>query len=116
RHGAELDDAGKKRLAEIDVALAKATTKFSENVLDSTNAFDLVIEDEKRLAGLPPSARSAARVSAESKGLNGWRFTLQAPSFQPLMTYLDNREIRERMYRAYTTRASRGDFDNRALT
>jgi oligopeptidase A len=116
RHGAELDDAGKKRLAEIDVALAKATTKFAENVLDSTNAFDLVIEDEKRLAGLPPSARSAARVSAESKGLNGWRFTLQAPSFQPLMTYLDNREIREQVYRAYSTRASRGEFDNRAIT
>jgi oligopeptidase A len=116
RHGAELDDAGKKRLAEIDVALAKATTKYSENVLDSTNAFELIIEDEKDLAGLPPSARAAAAVSAESKGLNGWRFTLQAPSYQPLMTYLDNREIREKMYRAFTTRASSGEFDNRAIT
>lgn len=116
RHGAELDDAGKKRLGEIDVALAKATTKFSENVLDSTNAFDLVIEDERDLAGLPPTARSAARVSAESKGLNGWRFTLQAPSYQPLMMYLDNREIREKVYRAYATRASYGEFDNRVLT
>ena len=116
RHGAELDEAGKKRLAEIDVALAKATTKYSENVLDSTNAFELIIEEEKDLAGLPPTARAAARVSAESKGSNGWRFTLQAPSYQPLMTYLDNREIREQMYRAYTTRASSGEFDNRAIT
>jgi oligopeptidase A len=116
RHGADLDDAGKKRLAEIDVALAKATTKFSENVLDSTNAFELIIEEEKDLAGLPPTARSAARASAESKGVNGWRFTLQAPSYQPLMTYLDNREIREKVYRAYSTRASSGEYDNSVLT
>src|SRR5579863_6709541 len=116
RHGAELDDAGKKRLGELDVALAKATTKYSENVLDATNAFELIIEDEKDLAGLPPTARAAARVSAESKGSNGWRFTLQAPSYQPLLTYLDNREIREHMYRAYATRASSGEFDNRAIT
>jgi oligopeptidase A len=112
RHGAELDEAGKKRLAEIDVALTKATTKYSENVLDATNAFELVIEDEKDLAGLPPSARAAARASAESKGSNGWRFTLQAPSIQPLLTYLDSREIREHMYRAYSTRARGGKFDN----
>jgi oligopeptidase A len=116
RHGAELDDAGKSRLAEIDVALAKATTKYSENVLDSTNAFELIIEDEKDLAGLPPTARAAARASAESKGSNGWRFTLQAPSYQPLMTYLDNREIREQVYRAFATRASGGEFDNRPIT
>jgi oligopeptidase A len=116
RHGAELDDDGKKRLAEIDVALAKATTKFSENVLDSTNAFELIIEDEKDLAGLPPTARAAAKVSAESKGSNGCRFTLQMPSYQPLMTYLDSREIREQVYRAYSTRASSGEFDNRPIT
>ncbi len=116
RHGAELDEAGKKRLGEIDVALSKATTKYSENVLDSTNAFELVIEDERDLAGLPPTARAAARVSAESKGLNGWRFTLQAPSYLPLMTYLDHRGIREHIYRAYATRASHGEFDNRQIT
>jgi len=116
RHGAELDEAGKKRLSEIDVELAKATTKFSENVLDSTNAFELIIEEEGDLAGLPQSARAAARVSAESKGVNGWRFTLQGPSYLALMTYLDNREIREKMYRAFTTRASFGEFDNRAVT
>jgi oligopeptidase A len=116
RHGAELDEAGKKRLGEIDVALAKATTKYSENVLDSTNAFELIVEDENDLVGLPPTARAAARVSAESKGVNGWRFTLQAPSVQPLLTYLDNREIREQVYRAYATRASSGEFDNRAIT
>src|SRR5580704_10317539 len=74
REGAELDPAGKKRMAEIDVELTKVTTKFSENVLDSTNAFELVITDEAKLAGLPPSAVDAARQTAESKKLSGWRF------------------------------------------
>src|SRR5580693_2398476 len=101
RHGAELDPAGKARLQEIDVALAEATTKFSENVLDSTNAFELVIEDESRLKGLPPSAADAARASAEAKGQSGFRFTLQAPSYLAAMTYLDDRAIREQLYRAY---------------
>ncbi len=68
RHGAELDAAGKKRLEDIDVELTKLTTKFSENVLDSTNAFELVIADEAKLAGLPPSAVDGARQAAESKG------------------------------------------------
>src|SRR5580700_2275303 len=79
RHGAELDLPGKTRLEAIDVELTQITTKFSENVLDSTNAFELVIADEPRLAGLPPSAVDGARHSAESKGVSGWRFTLQAP-------------------------------------
>ncbi len=115
RHGAELDPAGKARLKEIDVALAEATTKFSENVLDSTNAWDLTITDEKKLAGLPPSAIAAARASAESKGREGWRFTLQAPSYMAVMTYLDDQEIRREMWHAYNRRASEGDHDNRPL-
>ncbi len=106
RHGADLDPAGKKRLQEIDVALAEVTTKFSENVLDSTNAYDLVIEDESRLKGLPPTAIAAAKASAESKGQSGWRFTLQAPSYMAAMTYLDDRAIREQLYRAFSTRAT----------
>lgn len=106
RHGAELDPAGKKRLQEIDVALAEATTKFSENVLDSTNAYELVVQDESRLQGLPPTALAAARGSAESKGHSGWRFTLQAPSYLAAMTYLDDRAIREQLYIAYSTRAT----------
>ena len=96
RAGAELDAAGKTRLAAIDVELAKLTMKFSENVLDSTNEFEMVFTDESELAGLPPSAVSAARQSAELKGLSGWRFTLQAPSFIAATTYLDNRATREK--------------------
>src|ERR1035437_9505417 len=79
RHGADLDSAGKKRLEEIDVELTQVTTKFGENVLDSTNAFELVLASEAELAGLPPSAMAAARESAVRKGLGGWRFTLPAP-------------------------------------
>src|SRR5579864_7875290 len=81
RHGADLDAAGKKRMEQIDVELAQATTKFGENVLDSTNAFELVITEETQLAGLPPTAVAAARESAERKGREGWRFTLQAPDY-----------------------------------
>ena len=82
RHGADLDPAGKKRLEEIDVELTQVTTRFSENVLDSTNAFELVLPTEAGLAGLPASAVAAARESAQRKGLEGWRFTLQAPDYQ----------------------------------
>jgi oligopeptidase A len=115
RHGADLDPQSKARLEAIDIELATVTTKFSQNVLDSTNAFELVIADEAALAGLPPSAVAAARASAEQKGLAGWRFTLQAPSYTPLMTYLDDAAIRRKMYRAYAIRASHGEHDNRQL-
>jgi oligopeptidase A len=115
RHGAELDPAGKERLQSIDVELAQITTKFSQNVLDATNDFELVITDEKQLAGLPPSAVAAARASAESKGLAGWRFTLHAPSYLAVMTYLDDPGIRRQVYLAYNTRASSGAHDNREL-
>jgi oligopeptidase A len=115
RHGAELDPPGKARLKEIDVALAELTTKFSEHVLDSTNAWDLVLTDESKLAGLPPAAVAAARASAEAKGLAGWRFTLQAPSYIAVMTYLDDQGIREQAWRAYNARATSGELDNQPL-
>ncbi len=115
RSGAELEPAGKARLEEIDVELAKLTTKFSENVLDATNAFELMIEDEARLAGLPASAREQARESAKSKDKDGWRFTLQAPSYIALMTHLDDRGVREHVWRAYSRRAAAGEHDNRGL-
>jgi oligopeptidase A len=115
RSGADLDEAGKARLQNIEVELSTVTTKFAENVLDATNAFELVITDEKQLAGLPPSAVEAARESAKAKSLDGWRFTLQAPSYTAVVTYMADREIREKMYRAYSTRASSGAFDNRAI-
>ena len=115
RHGAELDPEGKKRLEAIDVELTKLTTKFAENVLDSTNAFELVITDEKQLAGLPPTAVATARASAERKNQEGWRFTLQGPDYVALMTYLDDASIRRREYEAYAVRATEGAHDNRGL-
>jgi oligopeptidase A len=113
RHGADLDPAGKKRLEEIDVELTQLTTKFSENVLDSTNAFELLITNESQLAGLPPTAIAAARESAKRKGLEGWRFTLQAPDYFAIMTYLDDAKIRRQVYDAYSVRATVEPWDNR---
>lgn len=115
RNGAELDDQGKARLAEIDVALSELTLKFAQNVVDATAAFELVIEDESRLAGLPEGAKEAARKSAEEKGKKGWRLTLQAPSYGPVMSFADDRALRETMYRANITRASSGQWDNRPI-
>jgi oligopeptidase A len=115
RHGADLDAAGKQRLEEIDVELTKITTKFSENVLDSTNAFELLISEEKDLAGLPPSAIASARQSAERKKLPGWRFTLHAPDYFAVMTYLDDATVRQRMYEAFAVRATETERNNRPL-
>ena len=115
RHGADLEPAGKKRLEEIDVELTQITTKFGENVLDSTNAFELVLSNPADLAGLPPTAIASARESAERKGLEGWRFTLQAPDYFAVMTYLDQSAIRRRVYEAFSVRGTGGDWDNRPI-
>jgi oligopeptidase A len=113
RYGAALPPEGKAQLEKIDVELAGITTKFGENVLDATNAWELIIEDQHQLAGLPPSATTMARESAMSKQKDGWRFTLQAPSYIAVMTYLDDASVREQMYRAYQTRGAKEPFDNR---
>ncbi|MEM7675493.1 MAG: M3 family metallopeptidase, partial [Myxococcota bacterium] len=115
RHGAELDADGKTRLRQISRRLAEVTSKFAQNVVDSTAAYELIIEDESRLKGLPESARSAARQAAEEKGKKGWRFTLHGPSYVPAMMYLADADIRQQLYRAYNTRASSGTRDNAAL-
>jgi len=112
RHGADLDTSGKKELEAIDVELAELTMHFAENALDATNAFELVIEDASALAGLPESAIEAARESAAAKKRKGWRFTLQAPSYLAVVTYLDDARVREQLYRAHSTRAAGGKFDN----
>jgi oligopeptidase A len=115
RHGAELEPEDKEKLQAMEIELTQLTTKFSQNVLDETNAFELVITDEAKLGGLPESAKRAAAQNASAKGIEGWRFTLQAPSLIPLLTYLDDRGIREHVWRAYNTRASSGERDNRPL-
>jgi oligopeptidase A len=115
REGAELDDAGKERLKAIDVELSERTSKFSQNVLDATNTFEVVLRKEGELAGLPDSAREAARESAKSKNIDGWRFTLHAPSLNAVLTYLDDGSVREQMYRAHINRATSGDLNNAPL-
>ncbi|MEM1415414.1 MAG: M3 family metallopeptidase [Myxococcota bacterium] len=112
RHGAALGDADKDRLREVDVALTKASTRFGQAVLDATADWELVIADEAKLAGLPASAREAARQDAASRELEGWRFTLQAPSYLAVMMHCDDRAIRETLWRAYNGRASGGERDN----
>jgi oligopeptidase A len=108
RNGAELDAAGKKRLGDIDVALSELTLKFAQNVVDATAAFELVIEeaDAGRLRGLPEGALEGAKKSAEEKGKKGYRLTLQAPSYGPVLTFVHDRALREALYRANVMRAS----------
>ena len=115
RHGAELEAESKAKLQAMEVELTQLTTEFAQHVLDETNAFELVLTDESKLAGLPDSAKEAARENARAKGVEGWRFTLQAPSLIPLLTYLDDAGIREQVWRAYNTRATSGDRDNRSV-
>lgn len=104
--GAELPEDQKPRFQAIMEELSSLSAKFSENVLDATNAFAEIVTDEAVLAGLPDDAKEAARTAAEKAGVEGWRFSLQAPSYGPVMQYADNRELRARMYRAYATRAA----------
>lgn len=115
RAGAELPAAQKARVEVLRVALFKLQTKFAENVLDSTNSYELLITDEAELAGLPASVRAQAQASAAGKGLSGWRFTLQQPSYLPFMQYAEARELRQQLYTAYVNRASAGEHDNRPL-
>jgi len=116
--GAELPDAVKPRYAAIQEELASLEAKFSENVLDATNAYALVIEDEKRLAGIPADALHAAREAAEKDGKPGWKFTLHMPSYWPVLQYAEDRALRETMYRASATRAAefgKAEWDNAPL-
>ncbi len=104
--GAELPEQQKKRFAEIQEQQAKLSTRFSENVLDATNAYELLVDDEARLAGLPEDVKQAARANAEKEGKPDWRFTLHFPSYFPILQYADDRALRETIYRANATKAS----------
>ena len=107
--GALLDADKKAQLMEIEKQLSLASIQFGENALAETNAFVLVITDEKDLAGLPQSSINAAREAAQAAGKEGWLFTLQKPSWIPFLQYADNRELRKQMYLAYI---NRGDNNN----
>ncbi len=104
--GIDLPPEKRARYKEIMQALSALTSKFEENVLDATNGWHIQITDEARLAGLPETARAMARQIAEREGLEGWVFNLEFPSYLPVMTYADDRELRRELYTAYVTRAS----------
>lgn len=116
--GAELPPAERARVKEIGEKLSMLSQKFSENLLDATNAWDLVLEDESRLAGIPEDSKALFAANAEAAGKKGWRITLHFPSYLPVMQYADDRSLRETVYKAFTTRASEfdgGQFDNTPL-
>jgi len=104
--GAELPEDRKPRFKAMQEEMSAIAAKFSENLLDATNAHEEWITTEAGLAGLPDDVGAAARAAAEKEGKPGWKFTLHAPSYIPVMQYAEDRNLRARMYRAYTTRAS----------
>ncbi|MGE8705902.1 MAG: M3 family metallopeptidase [Achromobacter sp.] len=116
--GVELQGADRERYAAISDREAQASQKFSENVLDSIDAWSLIVEDESRLAGIPADVVAAARAAADEDGKAGWKLTLKMPCYLPVMQYAKDRSLREALYRGYGTVASeQGDakFDNSPL-
>lgn len=111
--GAGLKSEQRARFREISEELSKLSLRFEENVLNETNAWELHLTDESDLAGLPEGLKEAAKADATSRDKEGWIFTLHYPSYIPFMQYSEKRELREKMFRAYSSRAFRGNnFDN----
>jgi oligopeptidase A len=115
RSGVSLSADKRARVLELRQQLSQLSAKFSQNALDSLNSFEMLVEEEKDLAGLPEEARKAARASAEAKGKAGYRFTLQAPSLLPVMEYASDRDLREQMQRANWSVGAGEPFNNRPL-
>ena len=114
RNGANLTGDKKKRLREIDAALAKLKLTFGENVLAETNRFEMHLTEEKDLEGLPEGEKDAARQLADSRGKTGWLVTLDYPSYIPFMKYAKNRELRKQLSVAFGSKGFHGDeLDNR---
>jgi len=116
RNGVGLQGDARKRFAEISERLGVLSQQMNQNVLADNNDYTLHITNEKDLAGLPATAVAAARQEAQERGLEGWVFTLAYPSFGPFLTYADNRDLREQIWRAYNSRGNRGNAnDNNAV-
>jgi oligopeptidase A len=113
--GADLPPPAKERLRAVRERQSQLSTRYAENVLDATNAFELLLDDDRRLAGVPADALQMYREAAAAAGKPGYRLTLQAPSYLPILQYADDRALREQVYRAHATRASefgRPEWDN----
>jgi oligopeptidase A len=115
RNGANLSEGDKAKVLAIDVALSERTTRYAQNTIDASNAWALVLEDRQALAGIPEDAVEAMAESARSKGVAGYRLTLASPVYLAVLTYATDRSLRERVYRAYSTTATRAPNDNRPL-
>ena len=115
RGGANLSDEDKEAFSKISEELSLASLQFSKNVLAATNAYTMHITDSADLAGLPEYVKIMGAETAKEKGLEGWAFTLQYPSFGPFMKYSENRELRRQMWTAYNSRALSGENDNTEL-
>jgi oligopeptidase A len=116
--GAELPDDKKTRYLAVQERQSELSSRFSDNILDATNEYTLVIENRGELDGLPEDVLQTAREAAQAAEKTGWLFTLKAPSYLPVMQFADNRDLREKMYRAYATRASefgKPELDNTPL-
>jgi oligopeptidase A len=116
--GAELPSGKKAQFKANAEKLARLSSRFNDNVLDATNAFELIIEDRGRLGGIPDDVLESAQEAASQGGKSGWKFTLHAPSYLPVMQYADDRDLREQMYRGFATRASefgKPEWDNTAV-
>ena len=109
--GIDLPAAEQQEYKTLQLELSQLQTKFQENVLDATQAYQKHITDAAQLGGLPESALALANQAAQQAGLEGWLFTLDFPSYFPVMSYADNRELRQEMYQAYVTRASEQTTD-----
>ena len=112
RSGANLEGEAKDKYRALSQELSLLTLQFSENALKETNDYQLVITDSTQLSGLPESAKEAAAETAGEKGVEGWVFTLQAPSYSPFMTYADNRDLRRELYLAYNTKCTHDNATN----
>lgn len=116
RNGALLNDANKEELKKVNTELANLYLTFNKNLLNATNAFEIVVEDSLRLAGLPASSIAQAADEAKTRNMEGkWVFTLHAPSRLPLLQYAADRELRREMYQGYTTLAFDGEYSNQAV-
>lgn len=116
RSGANLEGAAKERFAQINTELSELSLKFGENVLAETNAYQLLITDQKELSGLPESEVEAAAQLAKAKGKEGWMFNLQGPGYIAFMKFSDNRKLREEIYKAYNSRAfHKNDHNNEEI-
>ena len=115
RAGADLPPDAKVRLQGLRVELAQLEQKFSENVLDATAAYELLVTEERRLVSVPHAAKRRARAKAKEKGAEGWLLTLDYPAVEPILKYCEDRSLRREVFVAYATRCREGEYDNRAL-